>query len=514
MADIFISYSRSDREVAKIFADAFTAQGWSVWWDPEILVGTQYDKAIEDELDRAKCVVVLWSKRSVESRWVRSEAAKAVERGALVPVRIDTDADVPLEFTKIQTADLPGWDGDRNEPTFAGLVRGIERIIGGAPRQAPVAEGRPDVSATKPRMLARVALLAAPTAVALILAVIAMRIHRPTAFDLDLTVTKLSFVSAAEQAAELMSKTPFAALDLHGIERGTINAREAALVQQTEDATIMAPLSGSATPVTLPIKVSTRKPKGASVMFTSGGNGVLAIGELDRLFLSPGDRAELEATQENPAALSVYIPHQPARIVLSTRGEIIVELVDAAIDAASRNLLEGAAMTLRLQAGDGSFAEMVATAVGPTAILRLPAGPASRVAFGSNLPVSMLEFQTQGPTGAAVTTVSGEGTISFTDAGEQGRIDVREGHYLVLRDLKNFFIRRLQFQPEHKAIHLEAGGVAGSLKSGAAGGVQERTLTWFDSIWHQPRWVQLFGLAVWLVPTTLAGHKLLKELRQ
>ena len=85
---------------------------------------------------------------------------------------------------------------------------------------------------------------------------------------------------------------------------------------------------------------------------------------------------------------------------------------------------------------------------------------------------------------------------------------------MVLRDPRNFFIRKLELQPDRKAIRVEAGGVAGSLKSGPAGGVQERTLTWFDSIWHQPRSIQLFGLAVWLFPTTLAGYKLLKELRR
>jgi hypothetical protein len=513
MADIFISYSRSDRKIASLFADAFAARGWSVWWDPEILVGAQYDKAIEDELDRAKCVVVLWSKRSVESRWVRSEAAKAVERGALVPVRIEADAELPLEFTKIQTADLAGWDGDRGNPTFAALVRGIECVIAGELRHAAVVEGRPYVSATKPRTLVRLALLAAPTLVALVLAGVAMTIHRPTAFDLDLTVTKLSFVSAAEQAAELMGKTPFAALDLHGIERGTIDAKEAALVQQAEDAVEVAPASGNWTPLALPIKISASKPKGATVMFARAGNAASVAGELDRLFLSPGDRAVLEITQENRPALSVYIPHRPAQIVLSTRGEVIVEVVDAAVDAATGKRLEAAAVTMRLRAGDGSFAEMVATAAGPTVLLRPPAGNGSPVAFGSNLAVSVLEFQAQGPTGAAVTTVSGDGTIGFADAGDGDQIKVKEGHYVVLRDLRNFFIRKLHFQPERKAMRLEAGGVAGSLKCGPAGGVQERTLTWFDSIWHQPRWVQLFGLAVWLFPTTLAGYKLMKELR-
>ncbi len=441
MTDVFISYSRSDREVAKVFADAFAAQGWSVWWDPEILVGTQYDKTIEDELDRAKCVVVLWSKRSVESRWVRSEASKAVERSALVPVRIGADAEVPLEFTKIQTADLAGWDGDRENPTFAGLVRGIERAIGGEPRHPPVVAGRPAVSRAKPRTFARLALVAAPTVAALVLAGIAMTIHRPTAFDLDLTVTKLSFVSAAQQGAELVGKTPFAALQLHGIERGTIEAKEAALVQHVGDATEVAPMS-TATPLALPIKISERKPKGASVTFASPGNAAEVAGELDRLFLSPGDRAELEITQENRPALSVHIPHQPARIVLSTRGEVIVEVVDATIDTANRNLLEGAAMTLRLDAGDGSFSEMLATGEGPTVLLWPTSELRPPVSLVSNLPVSVLDFQTQGPTGAAVTTLSGDGTIGFAQAGGRGRIDVKQGHYLVLHDLKTFFIRK------------------------------------------------------------------------
>ena len=63
-------------------------------------------------------------------------------------------------------------------------------------------------------------------------------------------------------------------------------------------------------------------------------------------------------------------------------------------------------------------------------------------------------------------------------------------------------------------MRLVAGGVAGSLKSGPPGAIHERAVTWFDSVWHQPQSVQLFALVVWLFPTTLAGYKLLKELRQ
>ena len=45
-------------------------------------------------LDNAQCVVVLWSKRSVESQFVKDEATYALEEGKLLPVRIDERSDV------------------------------------------------------------------------------------------------------------------------------------------------------------------------------------------------------------------------------------------------------------------------------------------------------------------------------------------------------------------------------------------------------------------------------------
>src|SRR5262245_1624576 len=205
MADIFISYSRADREIAKVFADAFAAQGWSVWWDPEISYGTQFDKVIEQEIGRAKCVVALWSKRSVESPWVRTEASDSNQRSILVPIRIEVDAKEPLEFRKVQTAELAGWGGDRENPTYQKLLSDIGRIISsGAPGEGAhirtPAEPR-GASSAKPsrRLLSRLAYLSAPTVLALIVAAIGMRIYRPTPFTLELTVKSLSFVSAEPQ---------------------------------------------------------------------------------------------------------------------------------------------------------------------------------------------------------------------------------------------------------------------------------------------------------------------------
>jgi hypothetical protein len=75
VSDIFISYSKSDRAKARVLAKALESEGWSVWWDPKIPPGKTFDEVIEQALDAARCVMVLWSKKSVSSDWVKTEAA-------------------------------------------------------------------------------------------------------------------------------------------------------------------------------------------------------------------------------------------------------------------------------------------------------------------------------------------------------------------------------------------------------------------------------------------------------
>ena len=139
MSDVFISYANQDRARAQMLAKALEARGLSVWWDREIVAGEIYDEVIEHELESAKSVVVLWSKHSVLSEWVKNEAAEAVQHGTLVPARID-DVKAPLEFRRKQTVDLVDWNGDPEHTGFAALWRGVSATIA---RQLPP---RPAVS--------------------------------------------------------------------------------------------------------------------------------------------------------------------------------------------------------------------------------------------------------------------------------------------------------------------------------------------------------------------------------
>ena len=88
-SDIFISYSREDRAAARHFSECFAREGFSVWWDAALRSGETFDEVIERELRGAKAVVVLWSPRSVTSRWVRAEATLADRRNKLVPAIIE-----------------------------------------------------------------------------------------------------------------------------------------------------------------------------------------------------------------------------------------------------------------------------------------------------------------------------------------------------------------------------------------------------------------------------------------
>jgi adenylate cyclase len=129
LADIFVSYARFDKaRVAPIVA-ALEARGWSVWWDPAIAPGEEFDRLIADELQRARVVVVVWTPVSVESRWVRGEARDGADRGILVPLRFD-QATLPIDARALHTVELDAWDGTPDSPLLQPVLLAIGSRLG------------------------------------------------------------------------------------------------------------------------------------------------------------------------------------------------------------------------------------------------------------------------------------------------------------------------------------------------------------------------------------------------
>ena len=128
MSDIFISYASEDRSRVRRLADALSGHGWSVWWDRQIQAGKTFDHVIAEALESARCVVVVWSRDSVASSWVREEADEGRKRGVLIPVLID-EISPPLGFGRIQAARMIEWDGAPESEAFQKLVADVTALI-------------------------------------------------------------------------------------------------------------------------------------------------------------------------------------------------------------------------------------------------------------------------------------------------------------------------------------------------------------------------------------------------
>jgi TolB-like protein len=128
LPDIFLSYSREDQTTARRFAEGFGRAGFTVWWDATLDAGQAYDEVTEKALQEAKAVVVLWSKASVASRWVRAEATQANENQTLVPVMIEA-CKRPIMFELTHTADLSHWTGDRHDKAWQSYLAGLRRFV-------------------------------------------------------------------------------------------------------------------------------------------------------------------------------------------------------------------------------------------------------------------------------------------------------------------------------------------------------------------------------------------------
>jgi hypothetical protein len=151
MAEVFVSYSRANRDRIVTVSDALEGSGYSVWWDKQLKPGDDYAMLIEEQIDASKCVVVAWSETARQSLWVRAEANEALDAGKLVQIRLDK-AKLPLPFSALNHLDFSGWAGVRTDEVWTTLDGRVRRRLNGewvdanAPPPGPALQGLGKVS--------------------------------------------------------------------------------------------------------------------------------------------------------------------------------------------------------------------------------------------------------------------------------------------------------------------------------------------------------------------------------
>jgi len=133
LADIFISYARADRGRVEPLVAALQASGYTVWWDRQMIGGSEFAETIEEELNAAGVVIAAWSEAAVRSVWVKDEAVTARDAGKLITISLD-GARPPLGFKQYHVIDFAA-DKDAAK---ADLIRSIAQKLELSP-ETPVA---------------------------------------------------------------------------------------------------------------------------------------------------------------------------------------------------------------------------------------------------------------------------------------------------------------------------------------------------------------------------------------
>lgn len=129
MVDVFISYSRKDKEPVARLARAIEDEGYDVWWDAELPPHQSYGDVITGKIAEAKAAIVVWSQDAAASEWVRAEADMARNQRKLVQTALG-DIMPPLPFNQIQYANIGDWQGEDDHPSWRKVKSSLADLCG------------------------------------------------------------------------------------------------------------------------------------------------------------------------------------------------------------------------------------------------------------------------------------------------------------------------------------------------------------------------------------------------
>lgn len=149
MVDVFISYSRNNRDRVRALADAVKALGYIVWWDDELPPHKSYGDVITEKITNARAAIVCWSADAAQSEWVRAEADLARNQKKLIQTSYD-EVMPPMPFNQIQFASLSDWQGQADHSGWRKVQASLTDLCGPPGAAAPATNFVPAPPAAPP----------------------------------------------------------------------------------------------------------------------------------------------------------------------------------------------------------------------------------------------------------------------------------------------------------------------------------------------------------------------------
>jgi len=110
---VFVSYAHQDLAIAERISQWLQDFGANVWWDRRVY-RPDFRTEIDHELFSSHVVLALWSKNSISSDWVRSEAETARKQRKLLSLGVDVEAaSLPRPFEQSTVFEWRDRERDR-----------------------------------------------------------------------------------------------------------------------------------------------------------------------------------------------------------------------------------------------------------------------------------------------------------------------------------------------------------------------------------------------------------------
>jgi len=151
ITQVFMSYSRRDKDIMWRTATFLRKQGVNVWVDNEKLIpGTPiWEEEIEKAIKIAKVVIVVMSPDSKNSEWVRREISLADQyRKYILPILVhgDEESSITLRLVTRQYVDMR----DNEEAGLNSLYSALSTYLGGLDAQPNEIEQQVGISVKEP----------------------------------------------------------------------------------------------------------------------------------------------------------------------------------------------------------------------------------------------------------------------------------------------------------------------------------------------------------------------------
>jgi hypothetical protein len=518
VTDIFMSYSSADRPRAKALAEELENIGFHVWWDREIPLGRAYSEVIPEELQKARCVLVLWSKQSIQSRWVYEEAVKGRERNVLIPARIE-DTELPMGFALLQAAELTDWEPGEPHAGFDQLVDSIGRLLGSAPTPSPGAAS----TGRSPRQKAmrRALWLGLPAGVIGLAAIALTYWHLPTRIQLDLLVDRVVFTLGGSGQTPLVEPMSFRSLVVEHFQSLSFEPRRLEVADPAkydEERREYAPGAWQPVPTSGAVTFSPKDPtlRPSVSIQTTSDEGDLA-GKLDRLSVGTGARVTLETGRGKPPRVAVTIDGPQADVTVTPRGEFRLVANHVSLSGVVRLPVESDSLEFKAELKPGNLTVGV---LGEPQSLSLKLRPAAAAEVGflspGGTPVTAIDFlrpQPDAPERAWEPSQVADGSLAYPDDHGVPDIKILRDDFIGLQGLDPCSIQSLSIDPEQQAMRMRLDCKARAIKVRSGGFTREHTLTAMERLWHSSMVAVLIAMVVAGLSAAASGYELLRSWR-